>query len=230
MEALSLTAACYSPLHKYLDDPTYSLPEPSYRSNSLLEILNRVRLDKRFDGLFSSPGNDNVDIVFRTQEATLLDHWNALEITDPLSQFRESQELAAAILVASHARKSDKYDFFLVHVLTTSHAIRILLPLVPAQFQIPLVRQWWLVTVAIYVSQLRPELDLDRIKSYDLTGREWDWAEGMGVKGMYAFDSHYVKGIRALREAARTWGDPEEFYLKAAVKFAEEFDGWGGFF
>jgi hypothetical protein len=26
-----------------------------------------------------------------------------------------------------------------------------------------------------------------------------------------------------------TWGDHDEFFLKAAVKFAEEFDGWGGF-
>ena len=32
-----------------------------------------------------------------------------------------------------------------------------------------------------------------------------------------------------MKEAANTWGDGDEFYLKAAVKFAEEFDGWGGF-
>jgi hypothetical protein len=29
--------------------------------------------------------------------------------------------------------------------------------------------------------------------------------------------------------AAETWGDTDEFYLKAAVKFADEFEHWGGF-
>lgn len=32
-----------------------------------------------------------------------------------------------------------------------------------------------------------------------------------------------------MKEAAHTWGDKENFYLKAAVKFADEFDSWGGF-
>ncbi|BDD63501.1 hypothetical protein MAP00_008382 [Monascus purpureus] len=227
MEALALTATCYGDIHKYIDDSSYSLAEPSYRSNSLFEILNRVRSDKRFDGLFGTPGNNNLDIVFRDREAALLDHWNAWNIQNPTAQFRESQDLAAALLVATHT--TDKYDFFFVHVLTTSHAIRVLLPLIPARFQIPLVRQWWLVTVAIYISQLRPEIDLDRIKSYELNGRDWDWAAGKAVKGDYYTDAHYVKAIRAFGEAARTWGDPEKRYLKAAVKFAEEFDGWGGF-
>lgn len=27
--------------------------------------------------------------------------------------------------------------------------------------------------------------------------------------------------------AAGTWGDKSDYYLKAAIKFAEEFDGWG---
>lgn len=33
-----------------------------------------------------------------------------------------------------------------------------------------------------------------------------------------------------MMNAAQTWGDDNQFYLKAAVKFAEGFDGWGGFF
>jgi hypothetical protein len=29
-----------------------------------------------------------------------------------------------------------------------------------------------------------------------------------------------------MKEAASTWGDTNEWYLKAAVKLADEFDGW----
>lgn len=32
--------------------------------------------------------------------------------------------------------------------------------------------------------------------------------------------------IRAMREAARTWGDVHEKYLAAAVRFSDDFEGW----
>jgi hypothetical protein len=32
-----------------------------------------------------------------------------------------------------------------------------------------------------------------------------------------------------MQEAAKTWGDEDEYFLKAAVKLSEEFNGWGGF-
>lgn len=30
-----------------------------------------------------------------------------------------------------------------------------------------------------------------------------------------------------MKEAASTWGDGNKWYLKAAVKFADGFSGWG---
>ncbi|KAJ5820263.1 hypothetical protein N7474_005854 [Penicillium riverlandense] len=229
MEALGLTAVCYSDIHKCLDDPVLSQIEASYHTTSLYEILNRIRADKQLDGLFATPGDHNLETLFHTREAVLLNHLNAWKIDNPVEQFRESQELAAALLVATHVDSGEKYDFFLVHILTTSHAVRVLLPLIPVQFQIPLVRQWLLLTLAVYIAQLRPEIDLDRIRDFDLEGRDWKWATNQGIHAESSTDAHYVKAIRALRESASTWGDPEKFFLKAAVKFADEFSGWGGF-
>ncbi|KAE8145690.1 hypothetical protein BDV25DRAFT_164099 [Aspergillus avenaceus] len=229
MESLALAATCYGDMHKYLDDASYSETEASYHCTSPLEVLNKVRADTRLNGIFSAPGDNNIDTVLHDHEALLLDHWNAWKIENPVEQFRESQELAVALLAATQAQASDKYDFFVVHTLTTSHAVRILLPLIPARFQYPLVRQWWLLTLVVYIAQLRPEIDLDRIKGYDLKERDWDWTAQKAVKGDYSTDAHYVKAIRACREAATTWGDTDAYYLKAAVKFAEGFNGWGGF-
>ena len=36
-------------------------------------------------------------------------------------------------------------------------------------------------------------------------------------------------GLRAMKNAAETWGDDDQFYLKAALKLGTEFTGWGGF-
>lgn len=229
MEALGLAATCYNSMHTYLDDPVPSQLEASYHSTSVFEILDKVRTDKQLDGLFATPGDHNLQKLFENREAVLLNHWNAWEIQNPIEQLRESQELAVALLVATRKEPTEKYDFFLVHTLTTSHAVRVLLPLIPAKFQIPLVRQWWLFTLAAFISQLRPEISMDAVRGFDLKGRDWEWAAKQAVKGEYSVDAHYVKVLRCLKEVAATWGDHDGFYLKAAVKFADEFNGWGGF-
>lgn len=36
-------------------------------------------------------------------------------------------------------------------------------------------------------------------------------------------------GLRALQNAAETWGDSDLYFLKSALKLGGEFDNWGGF-
>jgi len=138
---------------------------------------------------------------------------------------------------------SKNYDFFLCHVLTTSHAVRIMLPLVPAKFQVPLLRQWLFFALTAYVSQMRPKIDLDIIQGVRLEGKGWKTVVDKALNSSHAQDSHFVKGmclglyasmqmltqlpaVRAMKDAAETWDDKGELFLKAAVKFTEEFDGW----
>ncbi|KKK12144.1 hypothetical protein ARAM_004577 [Aspergillus rambellii] len=218
IEALTLTAVCYGTTHKYLDDPSYSQAEASYHSTSILEVLSKVRTDKRLNGFFSSPGHHNIETLFREAEAILLDHWNAWEIQeDPQEQFRESQEAAVALLTTTLSTPNAvaaKYDFFFVHVLTASHAVRVLLPLIPARFQVSLVRQWWLMTLSIYVAQLRPEMKMDSVRNYDIKDKGWKYVTHKAVKGEHSTETHFVKAVRALKVLANTWGDPDSFYLK----------------
>ncbi|KAL8722611.1 MAG: hypothetical protein Q9225_000917 [Loekoesia sp. 1 TL-2023] len=228
MEALTMACSSYNHLHKYLDNPSYTKPSTN-STQSPLEILCRVQKDSRFDGLFGHEGANNLEPLFEKHEDEVLEYWNSWHITDPTQEFKASQMAAAALLVASHKPGRKSYDFFIVHLLTTSHAVRILLPLIPTKFHVPLVRQWWLLTLAVYIAQLRPEVVLTSVTDYDRKGRDWDWVDKQAVEGVHALDAHYVKGLRAMKTAAETWGDEDEFYVKAAVRFADEFDGWGGF-
>jgi len=243
VEALALGTCFYSSLHKYLDNPSYTKPN-AHNSTSLLNILHKVRKDKRFDGLYDHRSGD-ITKVFEGGEEAFLEYWNAWELPNPKEQFEESQKTAVAILMGTEAPEETSFDFFFVHLLTSSHAVRILLPLIPTKFHVSLVRQWWLFTLAVYIAQTRPEIDLDIIDKYDLKGRNWKFVVDKAINSKHSLDAHFVKSmyaptsspaqvltnaaLRSIQVASETWGDPSQFYLKAAVKFSDEFNHWGGF-
>lgn len=192
MEALALTAVQYNFLHKYLDDKSYTRPSP-FSSTSPSELLGKLSEDKRFDGLFKEPGFGNIGPLFEKHEDLVLEYWNAWKLDDPVKQFRESQEAAVALLVATVPPGTHSYNFFICHILTTSHAVRILLPLIPAKFHISLVRQWWLLLLAVYVAELRPKIDPDYVPG-NLGGKGWKYVEDRALRSDWATDAHFVKG------------------------------------
>lgn len=57
-----------------------------------------------------------------------------------------------------------------------------------------LVRQWWLLTIAVYVAQLRPSISKDvEVRPT----KQWKYVEDRAVNGPWATDAHYVKGMRS---------------------------------
>jgi len=192
IEALALGACFYNPLHKYIDDPSYTKPHGGDGANAdLYDILDKVRHDTRFDGLYSSPNGD-ITKIFEQREEALLEHWNAWPITDPTSQFEQAQSLAASLVLEKD--DTGKFSFFFAHALTSSHAIRILLPLVPAKFHVSLIRQWWLFTLAVYVAQKRPVVKkTGGDETHDVNDKTWKHVVHNALEGPHSKDAHYVK-------------------------------------
>ncbi|KAF4769320.1 hypothetical protein HAV15_008567 [Penicillium sp. str.  len=189
--------------------PKHSKNEASYESKSLFAILDLVRKDKDLDGLFPTPGSDNLDTLFVSRNVVLLNHWKAWKIENPIEQFRESQELAAALLVGTAAVDSTgHYDWFFALNLATSHAF----------------------ASASTSRNCGPEIKMDQIRNYDLNGKDWEWVAGKAVNGEFSSNVYFVKTTRALKELASTWGDSDSFFLKAAVRFVTEFKRWRGNF
>jgi hypothetical protein len=54
---------------------------PTPPTKSLLEILDMMRLDTRFDGLFESPGYWNLPILFASREEIILEYFNLWTVT-----------------------------------------------------------------------------------------------------------------------------------------------------
>ncbi|KAK1833808.1 cell cycle checkpoint protein RAD17 [Podospora conica] len=194
MESLGLACVQYNYLHKYSDDPKYTRKSP-ISSTSPASLLEKLSEDQRFDGIFSEPGFDNMEPLFTNHESLVLEYWNAWQLTDPVQQFQESQEAAVALLVATVPPGTHSYNFFLVHILTTSHAVRTLLPVLPAKYHLSLVRQWWLLTLAVYISVLRPKVDHDYVPE-DLKGKGWKYVDHQVMNVEWSTDAHFVKGNR----------------------------------
>lgn len=241
MEALGLAATCYNPkLAALLEANSAAASKAStanpltYSTSNPFEVFARAQADTRLDSHFVKLGDNNLSRLLSDKALTsiLIEHFNAWKITQPKEAFEQSQRLATALLISTSSEKpicGHGYDFFLLHGLTTSHAIRIVIPFLPAEHHIPLLKEWFLITLALYIAQLRPTVSVQRVKEFDLNGQGWDDAVKLALESEHKFDEHYVKGIRAMKEAAKIWGDSDQFFEKAAVKFATEFQQWQGF-
>ncbi|KAH8722569.1 hypothetical protein GQ44DRAFT_729447 [Phaeosphaeriaceae sp. PMI808] len=67
------------------------------------------------------------------------------------------------------------------------------------------------------------------VEGHDSKGRDWKHVVHNALNGPHSKDAHYVKSLRCLKVCAETWGDKKKLFTKAAIKFADEFGGWGGF-
>ncbi|PLN82257.1 hypothetical protein BDW42DRAFT_166928 [Aspergillus taichungensis] len=216
METLALAATTLtSKSHASIPKPAHP-QQATYRSTSFQEILTAAHKDKRF----STTTTNNEDT-----ESILLDHYHAwtLDPQNADAQLREALEVAASLAASSPSPSSSPDIPSILNILATAHAGRVLIPLIPGRFHEPLLRQWWLLTLRVYVAQGRPEL-LSRAsvqeEEHDLEGRNWEWVAAQCV-GAPRVDALSAQSVLALREAAGTWGDPEGFYLRAAVRLVE---------
>ncbi|KAH6898693.1 hypothetical protein B0T10DRAFT_601614 [Thelonectria olida] len=224
VEALGLACVQYNFMHKYIDDKSYTKPAP-FTSESPLQLLIKLSKDERFNSLPKNPSFSDLEDIFNKHGDIILEYWNAWVFDDPLKQFELSQEAAVALLVATVRPGTHAFNFLLVHLLTTSHAVRILLPVFPDKYHMILVRQWWLLVLAIFIMKGRPQPDPDNVNK-DLKGKTWKYVEDKALNSPWSKDAHYVKAIRAMKEASRTWGDAHDRYLSSAVTFVDNFDGW----
>ncbi|KAF8251452.1 hypothetical protein K440DRAFT_614597 [Wilcoxina mikolae CBS 423.85] len=238
MEALVLAATNYDFLHQYVSAARVTnvisdLLETSETSSRPVEILEELRNDSRFDGILDGPGENNIPRLFEIREEAILGYYHKLFISDITASHRELTKLATLMLCTTHEPGTPQYDFFIGHLLTTAYALRTLLPELPRQAAPTLLQAHWLFFVVVYCIQLRPKIKPELIHNVDVEGKSWDdiCVEALRkkkVEGNVA-DTHYIKVVRILKEMATLWKDEDEFYMKAAIKFASEFKDWSGF-
>lgn len=225
-EGLSLLCTEYYPFHDLLESPQ---PDTSsYKTTSLAEVIEQVRLDPRFHGLLHYKGISNLGTIMDERQEAVLEHWHAWDVVDPTRQLEHVCDLAT-IMAISTPDPNDGFDFFLIHLLTMAHAIRHLWPIIPIDYQVTILREFALMAIQMYIGQLTPAFGIEAIEQTPLNGRDWEWVRSTALSHPAKFDVHFFKVVRAPLVLARAFGDKNGFYLRAALKFLDEFNGFGGF-
>ncbi|KAH8194697.1 hypothetical protein TruAng_011131 [Truncatella angustata] len=225
-EALSMGCTEYDDIHRFID--RYPDDNSTYQTASLEKVLNMVRDDRRFDDMFDQPGFANVFTTLEQRETIVLEHWNGWIVTDPYEQLDDCMFTASRLAIETSNSKGE-FDFYLAHVLTVGHALRILLPLMPVVWHIPVMKQYGLFTILVYIAQLRPAFDAQNIESWELKASNWSKISEDAVNNELSVDIHFPKVVRALKVAEEAWGSKHRHFMKAAEKFIAEFKRWTGF-
>lgn len=246
VEALALTAYDWNALHAFVD--AQSSGRKPEEERTVLEVLEDVREDNRFDGMFEKPGVTNTMLVLQKSEIreVFQEYLGAINVTaeTPGDIARVLQELIhAAILLLCTVHKSSscqqlephKFDFYLTHQLTFCWCVQTLLPLVGPEASSKLLKVAWLMMLLTLITQLRPKMKPEVLASTPLptADRSTTWARltdiAIGATKDKGMDPHFVKVIRTLKEFAQSWPEQEETFLSACVRFEGEFSGWTGF-
>ncbi|CCF32232.1 MGS207 protein [Colletotrichum higginsianum] len=226
-EALSLGCTEYDPTHEFLDSAP---PDNStYKTPQLEQVLRKIRADDRFDGYANEPGFVNILTLLAHHEAQVLEHWNAWVVEDPIKQLGDFAHTAATLFMET-CNAEGEYDFYLAHILTVAHALRVLFPHFSLERQVSLMRQYGLYAVLVYLAQLRPETEWKESKaSGDEVTPSWDKIYKSALDNKWFVDVHFPKVVRGLKVVEETWGLADGLYQRAAATFVAKFNGWGGF-
>ncbi|ODQ66362.1 hypothetical protein NADFUDRAFT_45846 [Nadsonia fulvescens var. elongata DSM 6958] len=253
-EALVLASTespSYLPL---VANPENIIKFPVKAGKKPLDFFLDLRNDSNFDGYYEKPLDGTIPELLADKYQDIFPYVFGLDISDYAKTLNDLLSLSSLLLTATHVPHKDPvFSFALLHLLTGTHAAcEILLSpkiskvLPETQERQDLIRGLWLNYIVLYIRQLRPKFDHNRVLEYDFQSQPeiadlitsggglitrddmWKRAVFLALNSEGKFDEHYVKAIRSLAFAETQLapvGDylvEGDFFAKAALMFAIE--------
>ncbi|KAK9460196.1 uncharacterized protein V1516DRAFT_679200 [Lipomyces oligophaga] len=229
IEALTLDVVCYPPKEDYEEEymkiyvKLQNNPSIAALAEDPITILGQVRDNTELDNVSDTP--------FRDLKELILPFLIRLDLSNPNDTIYQISYATSLLVTATHNKGDYQVDFALVHTLTASHAVLILLPLLPMQYKISLLVNLWIFILRTYIQVGRPLINPNLIWEYGGVQHEqmtWDHIVDLALTGPMMFDPHYLKVIRALKALYENTPDDSvrELYLREAAMFATETKGY----
>ena len=140
-------------------------------------------------------------------------------------KFKELFTASMLIFGAGAIREQGiKLDFFLLHALTSIHAIHSLIPILTPQELVELLRGHIIATLAWYVSRGRPSLQVDLLLNYEISESTKSAANpwlDIFQRAILAPEAHIIKVIRACSVGQILFGQDCQLLDQAWLKLAD---------
>jgi hypothetical protein len=192
MEGLGLASIYDHALSKYLEGREHTKPIPMI-TGSFEDMVGHMQTGYRSLEAHLSQGIDN-DTLSPDQEKLLLQYWNAWGLEDPTTQFENAQKTLVQTLLTAKRPEQNVFDRGLAQLLVTSHAVRVLLPSLPTESHVPLLRQWWLLAIATLLRDGGPQKSEWGLV-IDLAGKDWRYVQSQAVSSLPANDELSLQGM-----------------------------------
>ncbi|KAI8149016.1 hypothetical protein BJV82DRAFT_205259 [Fennellomyces sp. T-0311] len=223
-EGLAMAACTEDVLVPVIDLNEQSMREKHYRGTSTIqELVRDIKTDATFDGIIDDlKVIDRLPLILGNPNAAskLREYLADWKFIDPESSLQELFTSCVLIYGASGIREQGiKFSFFLVHALTSVHALYTILPqLNPVQAEL-LLRGHLVETLTCYISQGRPTLRIDLLRQYESPQKPEDANPWMDVinRTLSVNECHITKAIRALALGQVIYRDSlEDLWIKVA--------------
>lgn len=155
------------------------------QTGELEVVLETIQADQRLERYKGR----SVEQLLQDSEARrlVIEYWKSWSIGDLKKAFEDGQRAATERLFLDSG-----FDISSAQVLSASHALRVLLPIVPADWHIRLLRQWWLLFLSTYIILGRPKLNDKRITDFELNGRDWRSVTDRALRSKWSTDAQFV--------------------------------------
>ncbi|KAG2222344.1 hypothetical protein INT45_009817 [Circinella minor] len=211
-------------------DESQKEDEQEYTSKSGTEtfesIIAKVKNDSDLDGLVEFGDARSSFKIFTNDKAiAILGEYAAQwEYKDPQTSLRELYIQSMLLYASTGIRGQEiKLDFFLMHCLTSMHAMQVILPHLSSVQVERSLRFHVVQALLLYVRCGRPSLEIKSLQNYKAPGMNKDndnpWLDVVR-QALNARDVHCIKAIRALALGQIIYRDAfnnnEDLWLKAA--------------
>lgn len=213
-------------------------PTTSGTEEDILKIVNDIHNDSRLDGIKDRLDGrfDRVNL-FKFFAPEVKEYAGKLKITDIKTTIKDLLRSSAFVFSCSHKDGNPQYSFFLLHLLTASHALYEIVnhPHVGDLFTQDqyhrLLQSMWIMFVVTYITEHRPLISRERVDKVTIESREAAWKDAIDqcLNGEQRYDLHFPKAMRALLVCDQLFPEDGEFYAMAAVTFGHAFNknGYG---
>ena len=132
-------------------------------------------------------------------------------------------DMSVYLYGATHKPNQICFDFFLLHLITGMSSIGKIRPCLDQGIVKKLLCSFFYLSIAIYISRQQPEINEQLIDDYKVeeNKRNWKYVIDQTLRTKLVTEVHFVKIIRALKEAENDYGSKGGLYLTTAAKTVE---------